>query len=346
MLWWVTFPSDPNRQEMSEVLVPDPDRSIGQESDGSRFSWMLSPFSWVWKVLGLGFSAFLFLSGLFSLFSPLPLLLSAMSGRRNWAILGTAINLALIGVLGGPASLWIYSVFILIPSWVMAYCLSSSKSIEKALAWTLLSIGVVGAAVLGWAYWVHHVSLWGLATSEISRWLDKIIQSAADGKHPLLGPGLGEGMDAADVEEWKAGLIQEIPSAIATLSLVTFWANLMLLLRLNIQGIQAKLQLGAHFFEQWRVPDVLVWPTLISGFFILMEVPHVSAIALNVFRFLMAVYAIQGVSILSYYFHAWKVRGVMRMIGFMVAIFLMTPLLLSLGFFDLWFDFRKKIRQS
>jgi hypothetical protein len=59
----------------------------------------------------------------------------------------------------------------------------------------------------------------------------------------------------------------------------------------------------------------------------------------------MAVYAIQGLSILSFFFDVWNVRGVFRVLAFLAAIFIMMPLLLSLGFFDLWFDFRSKFRQ-
>ena len=43
---------------------------------------------------------------------------------------------------------------------------------------------------------------------------------------------------------------------------------------------------------------------------------------------------------------AGKVRGAFRGVVYLLAVFFMMPLLLSLGFFDLWFDFRGKFRQS
>ncbi len=69
-------------------------------------------------------------------------------------------------------------------------------------------------------------------------------------------------------------------------------------------------------------------------------------VALNVFKFLMAIYAIHGLSILNYFFDYWKIRGLLKWIGFSFSLFLMMPLILSLGFFDLWFDIRSKFRQS
>jgi uncharacterized protein YybS (DUF2232 family) len=72
----------------------------------------------------------------------------------------------------------------------------------------------------------------------------------------------------------------------------------------------------------------------------------VSDVSLNVFKFLMAIYALQGLSILAFAFDAWRVRGGFRALIYLLAVFFMMPLLLSLGFFDLWFDFRGKFRQS
>ena len=66
----------------------------------------------------------------------------------------------------------------------------------------------------------------------------------------------------------------------------------------------------------------------------------------NVFKFLMAIYAIQGLSVLSYFFNLWRVRRIFRILGYLIGVLMMTPLVLSLGFFDLWFDFRSKFRQS
>jgi len=60
----------------------------------------------------------------------------------------------------------------------------------------------------------------------------------------------------------------------------------------------------------------------------------------------MAIYTIHGLSILSFFFDLWNVRGIFRAIGFLISVFVMMPLLLSLGFFDLWFDFRAKFTKA
>jgi hypothetical protein len=149
-----------------------------------------------------------------------------------------------------------------------------------------------------------------------------------------------------DLEEWKQGVIVEFPSAIAVFSLFLVWANLVTLLRVNPNGVREKLGLDAGYLRRWKAPEWLVWPTILTGAFLLFDAGRISDVSLNVFRFLMAVYALQGLSILSFFFDAWNVRGIFRTAGYLAAVFLMMPLLLSLGFFDLWFDFRSKVRQS
>ena len=64
--------------------------------------------------------------------------------------------------------------------------------------------------------------------------------------------------------------------------------------------------------------------------------------AINVFKVLMAIYSFQGISILSHFFDLWGLKGIFRMLSYGLALFFMMPLVLSVGFFDLWFDFRGK----
>ena len=56
-------------------------------------------------------------------------------------------------------------------------------------------------------------------------------------------------------------------------------------------------------------PEWLVWPTIATGFGLLVDLGPASDVAINVFKFLMAIYAIQGLSILSFFFDLWNVGG-------------------------------------
>ncbi len=301
------------------------------KANSSSHGWM--------KVLFPVLSALFFLSALFSVFAPAPLLILFFRHGRKWGWLGTLASGLLVGLLGGSFSLVIYTSFVFPVVLIMAELLKRKRSLERAATITLLSIGLMGGAIgLGYSK-VHHINPWSAVTQEFSQGIDQVIQSIQEsGKQPWV--------DSGEAEEWKKDLLIEMPSAVAILALIMVWANLMILLRVNPGQIRESLGLDYGFFRKWKAPEFLVWPTIVSGFFLLVEVRYVSVVAINLFKFLMAIYAIQGLSVLSYFFQAWNIRRFYRGAGFMVVTLLMRPLLLALGFFDLWFDFRSKIRQS
>jgi uncharacterized protein YybS (DUF2232 family) len=69
-------------------------------------------------------------------------------------------------------------------------------------------------------------------------------------------------------------------------------------------------------------------------------------IGLNGMKILLILYGFQGLSVMSFLLNHYKMMGFLRALIFSLAIFVAMPLVLCLGFFDLWFDFRRKFVQS
>jgi len=296
------------------------------------------PVSVPWWIRAIPFamSAFFFLSGFFAIFSPLPLILMNLRWGRKWALLGTLTNAALVAVAGGLFSLGLYGVFILSLSWALAEALRRVRKIEIAGLWGWLSI--VAAALLlalGYAQF-RSVNPWIEFQSHLSTLVQYLGQSMPS----------GNGMSGAELEEWKQNILVEFPSAVAIFSMVLVWASLVVVVRANPNGLRERLGLDPAFTRKWKAPEFLIWPTIASFSLVLVDFGVASDVGLNVFKFLMAIYAIQGLSILAFFLDAWGLRGPFRWAAYVISVFLMLPLLLSLGFFDLWFDFRAKFRQS
>ena len=91
--------------------------------------------------------------------------------------------------------------------------------------------------------------------------------------------------DPAELDEMKRTLITELPSAVAVVALMVVWVNLTLTLRLNPRNIRARLGLGADFFQTWKAPEWMVWPTILAGATILTDWGVVSDIGRNFFKF-------------------------------------------------------------
>jgi hypothetical protein len=298
--------------------------------------------AWI-RVVPFFVSSFLFLSGLFSIFAPLPLLVVGLQGNAAWLILACLTNGALVYVLGGLASLALYTVFVLALAILMPLLLKRQVGIEPTV---FLTLGAMVLAAVGWILaeaHLHHVT----PAQEIHSGVDQLLSYLTNSLSPDARKNW---MGEVDPETWKRDFIVELPSAALIASLIMVWANLVFLVRLNAGQIRERLSLDGQFFRRWKAPEILLWPTILSGAVLVFEswIPGQLAVdvALNVFKFLMAVYAIQGLSILAFVFDLWHIRGFFRSIGYLVAVLLMMPLVLSLGFFDLWFDFRGKLRQS
>lgn len=277
-------------------------------------------------------SAIFFMSGLFAVFAPIPLLILNLRNGRSLGLLAVLTNCALVYLSGGPMSLSAYFVFVVVLATALAELLRAGHRLETAAALTFVSMVVAAALLVGGFAHIHHVNAFAEVKTQILAMVDLLAKNAPQGA--LSNP--------QDLDDWKEGVLLEFPSAIAVFTLVMVWANLVAALRVNPNGIREKLGLDGSYFKKWRSPEWLVWPTIATGVFLVVDAGPASGIALNVFKFLMAIYTIHGLCILSFFFDLWNVRGLFRAAGYMVSIFVMMPLLLSLGFFDLWFDFRAK----
>ncbi len=311
------------------------------------FQWATNPASprgtlprWIHGVPFV-LSALFFLSAFFSLFAPLPILFVFFRSGRKWAWGVALVNALLVALLAGWVSFFLYTIFVLTLAMAMGECLSRKLSLEKTVGVSLLAVGVVSAIAIGVYSGVHHVKPWVEIQTQASVLVDMVSESIMKG-----GTGDTALLEVADKAEWKASLLVEFPSALAVFSLILAWINLMALFRFNPGGVRDTLGITPDYFKRWKSPDFLVWPAIVCGALLLLKFGWVSDVALNVFKFLMAIYALHGLSILGFLLDIWGVKGPLRALAVGVAVFLMMPLLLSLGFFDLWFDFRSKFRQS
>ena len=300
----------------------------------------LYPF-WI-RLIPFFLSALMFLSAFFSVFSPLPLLFLRLTSGVRWFWLAIFCNSALVLLAAGSASLVLYLVFIVSVVLALGEGLSRGKSLERT--GTLALSAILGAAIGGLFLHsaIHHLSPLVAIRQEVSGLVEVMTQTMAASPEEVRTSLVGD----VPVDEWKDRLLSELPSAVSVFALLLVAINLIIIFRANPNGLRQRLRLDAGYLRHWKAPEFLVWPTILTGFLLLLDLGPGADFLTAVFKFLMAIYVLQGLSVLGFVFDAWKIRGFFRMIGVLVAVFLMMPLLLSMGFFDLWFDFRSKLRQS
>lgn len=284
-------------------------------------------------------SAVLFWSGFFSLLAPLPLLITALSMPPIWWVAALISNSALIYLALGKASFLFYSVFVLAPALMIPLMFRRSFSLNSVVSYTLL-----GMALVAFAIWSAHSLAHGLSPftgfrTEVSRLIDYIVKTVPEENLKGWFQGLSP-------DEMKEKFLVQFPSSFLIVSLMLIWANVLIVLQANAGGVRDRLGLTPGFFKHWKTPEYLLWPTIVFAGLMIFLNGWIQDVGLNGFKVMMSLYAVQGLAILTCFFDAWNIRGLFRAAAFAVVLLLMLPLLLSLGFFDLWFDFRSKLRQT
>ncbi len=133
-----------------------------------------------------------------------------------------------------------------------------------------------------------------------------------------------------------AGFMEILPAMVVLTGVVVVLANLLLL--------QAWTDLGRHVnLRLWRTPDALIWALILAGFGMFVPAQPVALTARNLFLVILACYFCQGLAIVSYYLDRLRLPRGIRIAGYaLIAVqHLLTAIVLALGVFDLWGNFRR-----
>ena len=98
------------------------------------------------------------------------------------------------------------------------------------------------------------------------------------------------------------------------------------------------------FLREWKAPEPLVWALIACGFVLFVSGGGLlSAVALNLLLVIGACYFAQGLAVIAYFFNKNNVPRFLRGLTYVLIIFqqIFTLLVVGLGLFDLWCDFRR-----
>jgi uncharacterized protein YybS (DUF2232 family) len=96
--------------------------------------------------------------------------------------------------------------------------------------------------------------------------------------------------------------------------------------------------------REWKSPEGLVWGLIVCGFALFIPaLGLVQVVALNLLVVICAYYFAQGLAVIGFFFHKNKVPRFLRGLTYVLIVFqqIFTLLVVGLGLFDLWGDFRR-----
>jgi uncharacterized protein YybS (DUF2232 family) len=287
---------------------------------------------WITRIAPFILPAIFFQSGVFAFISPLPLFLTTLKNKLWIAILALAVNIALVYFTGFGSEAILVSFFWFGAGILFPFLIRKSGRVE--LSFLLSILYLVLMMFLGLYYLASEQKL------GVIEYVGREIMIGMNHLIALPDSPVKALVDEQGKTELFKELMLELPSGVMIALILSFWINLLFASQLT-RGFLSK-----KFWANYRAPELLVWPTLaFAAMFIWTEhAPYY--IGLNGMKILLILYGFQGLSVMSFLLNHYKMMGFLRALIFSLAIFVAMPLVLCLGFFDLWFDFRRKFVQS
>jgi uncharacterized protein YybS (DUF2232 family) len=262
---------------------------------------------------------------------PLPGLIVATRAPSSDCSFWFFLTTAAIGTALGLGAATGFIVAFGLPVLVMAVGIRRFWAFERVVVagvatWALAVLGVLLRAHGGFE------EIAGLARQHLAHSVDVALSTYAS-------LGVSENtvaQMAADRDRLVTGLLETLPALVVLAGATIVVANLFVLRRWTDFGRQVNLRL-------WRAPEPLIWALIVAGFGMFVPAPAVALASRNLFILILAWYFCQGLAIVSYYLDRYRVPRSVRIASYVLITVqqLLAALVLALGVFDLWGDFRR-----
>jgi hypothetical protein len=277
--------------------------------------------------------ALFFQSSLFAFVSPLPFFIATLKDKSWIALLSLFSNSAIIYLLEKDVSISLIPVWFWLSIGItFPLLIRRTKKVPVAFFYSFIFSVVALLFTLQLFAQKSNLGMIEFVRTEISKGVDHL-NTIPD--HPIKKWTEEQGRS-----ELVRNLMNELPSGVLIGIILCYWFNLLLAFR-TIPGF-----LSNAFWGSYRNPEWLVWPTILCGFLYVYAEHALYYIGMNGLKVLLVFYGFQGLSIVTHFFNRKKIYGLIRPIVYGVIIFIASPFAFALGFFDLWFDFRRKFGQS
>jgi uncharacterized protein YybS (DUF2232 family) len=219
---------------------------------------------------------------------------------------------------------------------------------EKKLSWDrgiLLSSFIV-LATLALLVVVHG----RMAALNIEDWMREEIHETG---RRILGPDLADTTTAVSSMVNLESLTDFTLRILPALMILTVWfegiINVALLTWVtNRFGPGHRRAVMRPEFSLWVFPDQLVWGGILGGFLIVSRIRPLVTIGINTVILLLAMYFLQGIAVVSFFFKKKNVPLGFRLMSYILIGLVQILLLMvaAVGLFDIWVDFRNLRRKT
>jgi uncharacterized protein YybS (DUF2232 family) len=252
-------------------------------------------------------------------------------------LLSGVVPAALILLLQKNFDLLVFSSSLLLSGYVL--CISAVRRDSPSLSGLKSCLTLAG-------FWAVMIVIFSIG-AEISIY-GKFIQSMDEGINETLsyyrqsGDVSGDAlvMIESTLLQMKEIVPRLLPGILGAVILLVTWVTMTIGNMLALRNNQV---LPWQNMRLWQLPERLIWLAIATGILALLPVAPFRWVGINVLLLLCLIYTFQGLSILVFFMHKWKVPILFRSFIYVMIVFqtLGTVVLLVLGVAESWFDFRK-----
>jgi uncharacterized protein YybS (DUF2232 family) len=294
--------------------------------------------------LALASSVVLFLSGI-SLpplgviafpFVAQPILLFGLKYGISGGIGVLCVAILLFAVLGTKELALVYGVFAGLAGLLLGL-LGRIRAIEYLVV-VIATVMLASAGIIA----LQSYGSWSLMSQDVHGGLTEQVMSAI-----RMQENMGLSPDSLDLLKTQMPLmIDRIVQLLPALVFLSFafiaLVNILYLLRRFPERRGQWFSLAS--LREWKAPEQLVWALIACGF--ILFIPGLSSIrniAVNLLLVIGAFYFAQGLAVIGFFFAKNKVPRFLRGLTYVLIVFqqIFTLLVVGLGLFDLWGDFRR-----
>ncbi|THB80431.1 MAG: DUF2232 domain-containing protein [Desulfobacteraceae bacterium] len=145
------------------------------------------------------------------------------------------------------------------------------------------------------------------------------------------------------ISDQKHRMIRIFPATISFMLMNVIWINIMMIRKvLARKAIEVR---SLNRIQDWKLPNSMVFMAIGFVLFSFIPVSGLDVISLNALLFILMLYLFQGMAIVSFLFKKkgmpLKLGVIFITAGIIIFQLLFVFLIMVLGIFDTWFDFRK-----
>ena len=274
----------------------------------------------------------------FAILIPLPALYYRKKlGRRFGALVPAMAILVILTVSGGISTDIFFIIGLLLIGFVLSEFLELKLSVEQTVLSVCCIVFVSFAAVM-----VFYSNISGTTVSAmISDYVNKNLALSITMYEDMGVPAKNIDMISGAIEKIEYVLVRIIPAIVIVSTLFVTWTSILLARPVFKAGNLVCPDFGR--LNHWKAPEYLVWVVITCGVMLALPDKTIKIFGLNGLLVLITIYFFEGIAIVSFYFEKKKMPRTLKAILYtLIAIQQIAVLIvIGLGFFDTWFDFRK-----